>query len=195
MVHRFLDWVPEQISEGVLAGTLAGAVPSWQPRILASFRAEGLPPALCIRETERALQALERTLRDPHGVWVLAPHQHARSEYSLHVEGGNPDGQGGGIVRADRTFLGGAAPASFGATHLWIVDFKTAEPGGRSLENFLAGEHQKYEPQMQAYARAMLRQAITPREVVLALFYPLIPRLLYWPYVMKNASDELNAGY
>ena len=170
-------------------------VPRWEPRVLASFRAEGLPPALCLRETERALQALHRTLHDVQGAWILAPHTSARSEYALLVNDAQATASGG-VLRADRIFLAGAGSLTTGeTTYLWIVDFKTAEPGGRSLDTFLDAERRKYAPQMRAYARAMLSRPETPGSVMLALFYPFIPHLLYWPYVLENASDELNAGY
>ena len=196
VVHRFLDLVAEKIAGGLTISDLQNELPAWRSRILTSFRAEGLPPALCVRETDRTLQALDRTVRDADGAWILAPHHRACSEYSLQVAGNGENGEAGRVLRADRTFLGGEKACVPGETsHLWIVDFKTADPGGRSLDSFFAAERRKYEPQMQAYARAMHLRSETPRPVILALFYPLVPHLLYWSYGLKNASDELNAGY
>ena len=190
VVHRFLDLLAEHLERGLTNDALRAQINSWQSRILASFRSEGLPPSLCIRETERTVQALSRTLMDAGGAWILSSHTRARSEYSLRVESNAEHAAGGQVLRADRIFLGGAnALTTAEETHLWIVDFKTAEPGGRSLEAFLRAERRKYEPQMQAYARAMLARAETSQPVVLALFYPLIPHLLYWPYNTENASD------
>ena len=84
-------------------------------------------------------------------------------------------------MRVDRTFLSGDAPLSTGEDCIWIVDFKTTEPGSRSPRDFAAAEIGKYSAQLEAYAT--LRRALPGGHlpIHLGLYYPLIPRLLHWP--------------
>lgn len=59
----------------------------------------------------------------------------------------------------------------------WIVDYKLAEPTpGTSVEDFLNTQQQRYLPQLQHYSE--LFKAREQRETVLALYFPLLPRLL-----------------
>ena len=71
-------------------------------------------------------------------------------------------------------------PLSAGESHLWIVDFKTTLQGSRSDEEFEATEIAKYKAQLEAYAE--LRRSLPDGNlpIQLGLFYPLLPRLLYW---------------
>lgn len=191
VVHRFLDALRERLAQGELLDNLLGALPGWERRLLTAFRSEGLPPGLCMREAARARIALQTTLQDPIGRWIMAPQTSSESEQSIFVSEG-PCKALGRTLRPDRTFLAGAEPLVQGVqTHLWILDIKTAELGGRSMEAFLASEKAKYEPQMQTYARAMLATEPVDHPVVLALFYPFLPHLLYWPYTGQTASDTL----
>ena len=191
VVHRFLDWIAETVANGETLTSVLAGLPRWTSRLQVVFRSEGLSPALCARETDRALEALKRTLNDPLGRWILSGHTGASNEHSLQVEEGDAPEASGRLLRTDRTFVAGSEPLSFGmATHRWIVDFKTAELGGRHPDAFFLAERAKYEAQLHAYAQAMLAQNPEQR-VVLALYYPLLPHLLYWPYEAESASDLL----
>ncbi len=192
VVHRFLDLLARKLEGGHPRDGLLRELPQWSHRLHGAFRAEGLPPLLCEREAGRALRSLQRTLLDEAGFWLLGPHQAAWTERNLQLSASSSGG-GSSILRADRVFLAGSAPLTLNATHLWIVDFKTTEQGGHPDDSFFASERQKYTPQLQGYARACLATADTVRPVVLALFYPLIPRLVYWPFSPETAS-ELGAG-
>ena len=190
IMHRFLDLIARRLKDGMAQEALLAELRSWGGRVHNSFRGEGLPPALCARETERALRALENTLRDPTGHWILSSHEGARSECALLL----PDTDAGTSVvrnlRADRIFVAGSEPLTRDQnTHLWIVDFKTAEQGGRSDDAFFTAEKAKYAPQMHAYAEAHSRAQPVARPIVLALFYPLITRLLYWTFQAPFASQ------
>jgi hypothetical protein len=97
-------------------------------------------------------------------------------------------------LRADRIFLGGAAPGEPGKTFLWIIDYKTsAPPPGGTLADFLGAERQRHREQLERYSAA-LRQiyrvgglgrgaaraggpALPQR---LGLYYPLLPHLDWW---------------
>jgi ATP-dependent helicase/nuclease subunit A len=165
-----------------LATSLLAELPSWEPRLYASLRGEGLPPSDAAREATRALRALTLTLSDPVGHWILGPHASAASEQTLTLA--TQPGLGGSArsLRIDRTFVSGPTPLSSATGCIWIVDFKTAEPGSRSPEAFAAAEIATYSPQLEAYAalrRSLPGAGLSPLR--LGLFYPLIPKLLHWP--------------
>ena len=186
VVHRFLELIAIRLatSQGRLTGperearsreTLKVELPSWLERLTASLRAEGLAPAEAAREATRALTLLSNTLADPVGLWLLSPHPDASSERALATPAS--------LLRVDRTFRAGTAPLSVGEQTIWIVDFKTTEPGGRSPDTFLAAQREIYGPQLARYADAL--RAATRDEpaahIQLGLYFPAIPRLIHWP--------------
>ncbi|HLI77624.1 MAG TPA: 3'-5' exonuclease, partial [Acidobacteriaceae bacterium] len=176
VVHRFLHLLSVRLAGGQSLDQLKTELPTWQSRLGASLRNEGLAPATAATEARRALHALTATLEDAHGTWLLLPHAQAHSEVPL------PAASPLISLRADRTFFAGPLPLlDSPPTHRWIVDYKTAELGGRSVEAFLSGQKAKYLPQMQAYADAAVFAGTDPAVLVLALYFPLLPALLYWP--------------
>jgi len=175
VVHRYLQVLAERLERGATFDELVGELPSWASRLTASLRGEGLPPVLVAREAVRAQKALALTLSDPVGRWILSPQASAASEHALTLGALGARG-----LRIDRMFLSGAQPLLAGTSHIWIVDFKTTLQGSRSDEEFEATEITKYRAQMEAYAS--LRRALPDGDlpIQLGLFYPLVPRLLYW---------------
>jgi len=178
VVHRYLQLLAVRLADGLDADGLLAELPAWPPRLEASLRGEGLPPTVAAREASRALRALEQTLADPIGRWLLSPHREAASERSLQLPGG-------GSLRVDRTFRAGETPLMPGDGCLWIVDFKTTEAGSRTDEAFRTSELAKYSAQLEAYAA--LHRTLEPNRpdgrlpIRLGLYYPLVPRLLDWP--------------
>ena len=159
-----------------LLDALAAEIPTWRPALAASLRSEGLSFTLAQRESARAERALMLALQDPIGRWILSPHPSAASERTLKLA--LPEAR---ALRVDRTFLAAAEPNANGSECIWIVDFKTTEQGALSDAAFAAEETVKYKQQMEAYAelRRSLPDGTLP--IHLALYYPLIPRLLHWP--------------
>lgn len=184
VVHRFLDLLARKLEQGLTRSTLVEELPQWSPRLHQAFRAEGLSPTLCEREAFRALRSLQTTLLDPTGFWILGPHQAAWTERTLQL-GGEASHCEPATLRADRVFLGGRVPLSPDATHLWIVDFKTSEQGSRPDEAFFPAERERYGDQLRTYAQAWQAAGTTSYPVMLALFYPLIPRMVYWPFSLN----------
>jgi ATP-dependent exoDNAse (exonuclease V) beta subunit len=181
VVHRYLQTIAARLAgSSTTADTLLAELPTWEARLDASLRGEGLPPAAASREAVRALRALTLTLNDPTGRWILTPHAAAASERTLTMA--SLDVGTTRSLRIDRTFLAGAAPLSpeTEADCIWIIDFKTTDPGARSPESFAAAEIAKYAAQLEAYAH--LRRSLSGDQlpIRLGLFYPLIPRLLHW---------------
>jgi ATP-dependent exoDNAse (exonuclease V) beta subunit len=176
VVHRYLQLLAARLERNATCDELLEELPSWESRLAASLRGEGLPPALVAREAVRAQRALALTLGDPVGRWILSPQALAASEQALTVATLGVCG-----LRVDRTFLAGAQPLLTGESHIWIIDFKTTLQGPRSDEEFIATEIAKYKAQLEAYAE--LRRSLPDGHlpIQLGLFYPLLPRLLHWP--------------
>jgi ATP-dependent exoDNAse (exonuclease V) beta subunit len=170
-VHGFLEMLTRPLSEGVAVDTLLRDVVGWGPRVAAVLRGDGLPPASVQRLAPRVLTAVENTLRDAEGLWVLCAHEDAASEYALTswVEARSS-------VRLDRVFRAGPTPLADGSECLWIVDYKTTTHGGEGVEEFLTRERAKYSAQMGAYARIIKAAG----EVRVGLYYPMLPRLVWW---------------
>jgi ATP-dependent exoDNAse (exonuclease V) beta subunit len=173
-VHAFLEVIAEQIASGGSASSIAAALPAWTPRIAAILRSEGLPPAMVERLAQRVLHALEATLKDPHGLWLLSPHEAAATEYALTAWLAQRRD-----IRIDRTFRAGPEPLAGGSDYLWIVDYKTTTHGPEGLDVFLAEERTKYAPQLEAYAAVLAKTGGKPA-IRLALYYPMLSKLIWW---------------
>jgi ATP-dependent exoDNAse (exonuclease V) beta subunit len=182
VVHRYLESISKRLDLGQHIDGLLAELPSWNARLIASLRGEGVPPGFAIREADRAQRALMQTLRDPTGRWILSPQAASASESTLTLAA--PDTRS---LRVDRTFLGGDEPLSAGQSCIWIVDFKTAEQGLRSDESFEAAEIAKYSAQLETYARIRRTHSDGGLPIRLGLFYPLVPRLIHW---LSAAPEE-----
>ncbi len=179
-VHGFLELVTKRLDTGMSAETLLREVTEWSPRIEAVLRGEGLPPPAVKREAQRVLSAIETALRDREGQWVLGARESAASEYAFTTWQERRSS-----FRLDRMFIAGVAPLAAGSDCLWIVDYKTATHGhGVGVDAFLAEERLKYEPQLENYARAMIADA-GEKELRVALYYPMLPKLLWWKPIMN----------
>jgi len=147
----------------------------------------GSPPKNAEADARRILAALAGVAQDKVGRWLL-------TATALPSTAGPIPGSSGfevpftavhqGVVRAvrvDRMFLAGEAPLAEGSNCLWIVDFKTASHGPSGLEEFLTWEKEQYAAQMKTYAA--VARAVYPNQtkIRLALYYPLLTRLLWWP--------------
>ncbi len=119
-----------------------------------------------------ALKALECTLADRRGRWLLAGDlEDAHSEYSLDsIEKSGRVRQ----VRIDRTFVADGCR--------WIVDFKLSRHEGGDLEAFLDEECERYRAQLEGYAEMWRRRGGDgSREIRLGLYFPLIGGWREWP--------------
>jgi len=131
----------------------------------------GVPPGDLKWAVDRVEAGLLRTLGDPRGRWCLEDHTDAASELPI---AGWVDGKVcQGVI--DRTFID-----EHGVR--WIVDYKTSEPKGGDLENFLEAEKQRYREQLERYARLMSQRGIdsSARPIRLGLYFPLLGAWLEW---------------
>ncbi len=177
-VHALLEQLAHRIASGTGIDAFAAELPNWFPRIEALLRSSGLSPTLVARDAKRVLAALQNTLADPIGQWLLAAHADAASERALTAW--EPRRAG---IRLDRIFRAGPTPLAPGDTHLWIVDFKTSAHSSGQLDVFLDRQRTAYTPQLTAYAE-ILRAANPGAPIRTMLFYPLIPAHTFWEPVL-----------
>jgi ATP-dependent helicase/nuclease subunit A len=184
-VHAFAEMLTKRLAHGTGVDGLLGEVAGWTPRIAAVLRGDGLAPAVVDRLAARVKVALENMLKDADGVWVISPHEDAMSEFAL-----TSWAETRSSVRLDRVFLAGQRPLEAGNDCLWIIDYKTATHGREGVEEFLAEERLKYGPQMEAYAR-MMQDRVETGKLRVGLYYPLLPRLVWWEpgITLADAGD------
>jgi ATP-dependent exoDNAse (exonuclease V) beta subunit len=184
-LHAFLErlarLLARRLAEPQAASILPGELLAWKPRITAVLRAGGMAPAELDGVANSVLKGLSNTLNDAHGRWLLQPHPGAASEAAVMVAG--TDGAATSL-RLDRVFLAGAAPGTNGTDTLWIVDFKTATHGPERLNAWLEEQRRIYTPQLEGYAAA-LTGAAAGKPIRLALFYPMLPRLIHWSFAPR----------
>jgi ATP-dependent exoDNAse (exonuclease V) beta subunit len=122
----------------------------------------GVPAGERAAAAQRVLSALEATLGDPRGRWLLSDaHREARSEWRLTGL------HGGRVVNVviDRMLVDEHGER-------WIVDFKTSTHEGGALGAFIATEVQRYRGQLERYAA--LASQLDGGTVRLALYFPLL---------------------
>jgi ATP-dependent helicase/nuclease subunit A len=127
----------------------------------------GVAPAALPGAEARVAEALERTLHDPRGRWLLARHAESRSEWALT---GLLDGALATCV-IDRSFVD--------AGTRWVVDFKASVHEGTGVEAFLDEERLRYREQLERYA-ALVRRLDPDRPIRLALYFPLLSGWREW---------------
>src|ERR1039458_4566215 len=157
-VHTSLEILARRIAGGETSAGLLADLPAWAPRITALLRADGLPRETVARLARDVRTALDAVLRDPDGLWLLASHPGAASEFALTAWPQSGDIVGPGAlrpasVRADRIFHAGSEPGFPGEEFLWIIDYKTSARGPGSLQDFLATQRAAYAPQLDAFTR------------------------------------------
>jgi ATP-dependent helicase/nuclease subunit A len=173
-VHAFLEVLAKKLAEGVGGAAVLQEVAGWTPRIASVLRGDGLSPAVVERLVPRVTTALTNMLQDDEGRWVLSPHKQGSNELSL-----NSWNDARSSVRLDRVFYSGALPTETGVGYLWIIDYKTATHGREGLDEFLAEERMKYGEQMKTYAQ-MMRDRVENGRVRVGLYYPMLPKLVWW---------------
>ena len=172
-VHALLEEAARRLGNGERGQALLAELPHWEPRAAALLRTEGLAPRTAQGQAAAVRQAVERTLEDPVGRWILEGRRSARQELSL-TSGTDQPRQ----YRMDRLFKAGAQPCEEGDEYTWIIDYKTTAhgaPGGEAMEEFLEQERQRYTGQMEAYALALGESSVR-----LGLWFPTLSRLIWW---------------
>jgi ATP-dependent exoDNAse (exonuclease V) beta subunit len=170
VVHAMLERMALSWEEAVGRGPDYDGVP-----IRAALGAEGLAGDRLAEAVGRVRTALERTVRDPRGRWILGPHSAAESEVRL-------TGQIDGVVRhivIDRTFVEDGVR--------WIIDYKTGTHEGGGRDRFLDNEVVRYRPQMAQYAKTV--RGFDSRPIRLGLYYPMLSGWREWSF-----EDNVDPG-
>ncbi|HJY40656.1 MAG TPA: PD-(D/E)XK nuclease family protein, partial [Steroidobacteraceae bacterium] len=163
LVHRELDRL---CRPG--ARPAAEALQTARARLTAELAELGVPPERLGAACDRVIAAMEHTLSDERGRWLLGLDSGIREAASELALSGVVEGQIlEGVI--DRTFVDESGQR-------WIVDFKTSTHEGGGLEAFLDEEVTRYRPQLERYARLM--RAFRPGETVRAALY--FPALRQW---------------
>jgi len=125
----------------------------------------GVPEDRCAVAAERVIAAVQNTLGDQRGRWVLGLDRQISEAQSELALTGLIDGQiEQGVI--DRTFVDADGTR-------WIVDYKTSSHEGGGLEAFLNEEVVRYRSQLERYARLMT--LFRPGQPVrMALYFPLL---------------------
>jgi ATP-dependent exoDNAse (exonuclease V) beta subunit len=123
---------------------------------------DALPRAIATIQT-----AINNTLADPRGQWIIQPHQQACAEFALTAVIENKVEN----LIIDRTFIDNNGVR-------WIIDYKTTAFSPDDLDNFLQKEQKKYLAKMQKYAQAM--QLLADQPIRLGLYFPSIPAWQEW---------------
>jgi ATP-dependent helicase/nuclease subunit A len=132
-------------------------------RAYAGWLAElGVPEAERAAARARVIEALQRTLADARGRWLLGTeHRLSTSEYRVS---GILDGRVVNVI-FDRMLIDQQGVR-------WIIDYKTSTHEGGAIGAFLDQEMERYRPQLERYA--LLAAQLGPEPVRTALYYPLL---------------------
>jgi ATP-dependent helicase/nuclease subunit A len=126
-------------------------------------------PADRLREASmRVRSAMMAVHSDARGRWMLK--QWTRDDVREYALSGYHRGE---VVRVvfDRSFIDDRGVR-------WVIDYKTSQHSGGSLEEFLDREVERYRPQLHRYAQ--LAQKLGPEPVRVGLYFPLMRAWREW---------------
>lgn len=106
-------------------------------------------------------RAIENTLQDEKGQWILQSHTEAHCEYALNYF--YKERLATAII--DRTFIDDEGQR-------WIIDYKTSLNQEVDLATYLRSQVERYQPQLSKYKTLM--QAMDTRPIKMALYFPLL---------------------
>jgi ATP-dependent exoDNAse (exonuclease V) beta subunit len=172
LVHRYLQCIAATGADSWTTTRLDAAV----PRIRAELTLLGVAPALLEETAAHVRAALQSTLADERGRWILSTHAEAASELRLTVISN-------GLLEhvvLDRTFVDGETR--------WVIDYKTSRHEGSDTAAFLDGEVARYSPQLERYAQALAR--IDSRPIRLGLYFPLLGSFREWRFARAGGATD-----
>lgn len=167
VIHLFLQQISQE------------GIENWENKILEKqkpyFKNLLLRLGITIENIEtsvaQVILALQNSLQDTRGRWILQNHSQAQSEYALTAQVDHEIKQ----IIIDRTFVD--------EHHIrWIIDYKTIMPVNQSLEEFLENETNQHRPQLEQYAKIM--QNLDPNHPIrLGLYFPLLKAWREWEHL------------
>jgi len=165
VTHRFLEHYSTIGSD-----TAAELQTRHKSAVISALENLGLPQEEIANATDKVLIALENTLEDERGKWILQAHENARNEYSLTTK----TEQGFRRFIIDRTFIDEDGSR-------WIIDYKTGSHEGSDTAAFLDQEQQRYKGQLDSYAQ--LFSQLEDRPIKLGLYFPLLKGWREWAFL------------
>jgi ATP-dependent exoDNAse (exonuclease V) beta subunit len=127
----------------------------------------GLKSEKITETTQIILIALQNTLADPRGQWIMQNHPEAKSEFQLTAWINNRIES----LIIDRTFVDEK-------NIRWIIDYKTTMPQDERVDDFILSEKEKYSQKMLLYAEAIKK--LDHRPILFGLYFPLVPSWYQW---------------
>jgi ATP-dependent exoDNAse (exonuclease V) beta subunit len=139
----------------------ASAMLRWRQGLLL----EGVPRERCDWYLERVRAAVQRTLQDERGRWILA-RRDERDGIELALTGK----VAGRIVNVviDRCFVE--------AGQRWVIDYKTSIPSDDNLSGFLDAQREAHRAQLERYSNLLAR--FGPEPVRAALYFPTLAQFV-----------------
>jgi len=163
VVHQFL----KQIAEEGADKWNAARIRQNNPCFAALLQQRGVPNQEMDWACGQITEALNNTLRDERGRWILNDHKNQHNEYSLS---GLFQGR---LIDAviDRTFVDEDGVR-------WIIDYKTSRHEGSDMDAFLNREQQRHRDQLEKYADLM--RTMDDGQIKLGLYFPLLRGWREW---------------
>lgn len=168
LVHRLLESI---VTFGVQYWSTVNS-DIGRSNIRSELMSLGVGSADLDRSVDTVIEAVKRTVEDERGLWILdRDHQDSRCEFALESVGENNSLS---ISVIDRTFIDNDGIR-------WIIDYKTSSHRGGGLDEFLDRETERYQSQLNRYARVM--HQLEERPIKLGLYFPLLNGWREWDYL------------
>lgn len=166
LTHRILQTIAEEGLDHWSSIKIETFENQWRQQLLS----KGVLP----NDLETAItliqQAINGTLNDKHGRWILdSNHQQAASEaaYSAFIDGDLQN------IIIDRTFIDEQGQR-------WIIDYKITQAENETETEFLAKQRQQYQKQLDNYAKLLQLQEQNP--IHCGLYFPLTAAWTTWEF-------------
>ncbi len=145
-----------------------GDIESRGPHFRRWLGLHGVPVDRLQAASARVVSALIAVHRDERARWILK--RRTRDDFREHALSGRWQGD---VVRVvfDRSFVDEDGVR-------WVIDYKTSQHAGGSLEEFLDREVDRYRPQLHRYAH--LARKLGPERVRVGLYFPLMRAWREW---------------
>ena len=138
----------------------------WQIRL----QQLNMPTADLIESLNTITQAIQNTLQDPRGQWILHPHTAHTAEFEITAIIDNKVKH----LIIDRSFIDENGVR-------WIIDYKSASPQpGQAIDDFIHSQTSKYRSQLADYAKALSQLENRPCQC--ALYFPYCGLFHAWKY-------------
>jgi ATP-dependent exoDNAse (exonuclease V) beta subunit len=145
-----------------------GAIESRGPHFQRWLGLHGVPADRLPGASARVVSALIAVHRDERARWILK--RRTRDDFREYALSGRWQGD---VVRVvfDRSFVDDDGVR-------WVIDYKTSQHAGGSLDEFLDREVDRYRPQLHRYAQ--LARKLGPESVRVGLYFPLMRAWREW---------------